>query len=279
MFFIKVHKLIAPSIVFPNIIPRMDKDKFFNITDNPDFIPGIYNYCDRWCKYCPFTSRCLNYVLENEFFPGRERLELSDADFWEKLEDFMKFTHDIITELSERKGLDIDQIVEDQKALEHEKQIRRDIENDPIILMSLEYQKSVIDVVKELASKGYFKIGKDECVDLTSITETQKKMYRSLEIICYFKDFIRIKLFRALLGKIENEEFQLDFFVRDRDGNAKAALISIDRSIEAWSKMMKFEKSVEDEVLNILVQLAKLKEKAETVFPDARSFIRPGFDE
>ena len=221
----------------------------------------------------------MNYVLENEFFPGRDQLEFSDTDFWEKLEEFMKFTHDIINELAERKGLDLDQIAEDQKELEHEKQIRRDIENDPIILMSLEYQKSVIEVVKELASKGCFKIGQDECVDLTSITDTKKNMYRSLEVICYFKDFIRIKLSRALLGKIEDEEFHLDFFVRDRDGNAKAALISIDRSIEAWSNMMKFEKRVEDDVLNILVHLSKLKEKVETVFPDAPDFIRPGFDE
>lgn len=22
------------------------------------FVPGIYNYCDRWCKRCPATAQC-----------------------------------------------------------------------------------------------------------------------------------------------------------------------------------------------------------------------------
>ena len=32
----------------------------------PDLIPGIYTYCDRWCERCAFTSRCLQFRLEAE---------------------------------------------------------------------------------------------------------------------------------------------------------------------------------------------------------------------
>lgn len=31
-----------------------------------NFIPGIYNYCDRWCERCAFTNRCRSYAREEE---------------------------------------------------------------------------------------------------------------------------------------------------------------------------------------------------------------------
>lgn len=34
------------------------------------FIPGIHNYCDRWCERCYFTSRCRVY----------EKLDESDTE-------------------------------------------------------------------------------------------------------------------------------------------------------------------------------------------------------
>ena len=44
----------------------MDKDKLIEMAKNPDLIPGIYNYCDRWCERCAFTSHCLTFLTEEE---------------------------------------------------------------------------------------------------------------------------------------------------------------------------------------------------------------------
>jgi hypothetical protein len=41
----------------------MGKSSLKNHAPNPDHIPGIYNYCDRWCERCQLTSRCLNYEI------------------------------------------------------------------------------------------------------------------------------------------------------------------------------------------------------------------------
>ena len=41
----------------------MDKDWIKGMAKNPDFIPGIYNYCDRWCERCAFTARCMNFAM------------------------------------------------------------------------------------------------------------------------------------------------------------------------------------------------------------------------
>ncbi len=32
--------------------------------DEHGFIPGIHNYCDRWCERCPFSSRCRAFAIE-----------------------------------------------------------------------------------------------------------------------------------------------------------------------------------------------------------------------
>ena len=57
------------------------------------------------------------------------------------------------------------------------------------------------------------------------------------------------------------------------------ALISIDRSIAAWGVMLRGFQTKEDEILEILVLLEKMRKNVEKKFPDARSFVRPGFDE
>jgi len=44
----------------------MDKDRMDDLARDPRFIPGIYNYCDRWCERCAFTSRCMNYAMGEE---------------------------------------------------------------------------------------------------------------------------------------------------------------------------------------------------------------------
>ena len=35
-----------------------DVDDFLKQVNDPRFIPGIYNYCNRWCERCRFADRC-----------------------------------------------------------------------------------------------------------------------------------------------------------------------------------------------------------------------------
>jgi len=45
-----------------------------------------------------------------------------------------------------------------------------------------------------------------------------------------------------------------------------------------WGEMRTGFLAYESEILDILMHLERLRRKAEKVFPDARAFIRPGFD-
>ena len=42
-------------------------------------IAGIFNYCDRWCERCSFTSRCSIYEDESAFDPEQRRKALLES--------------------------------------------------------------------------------------------------------------------------------------------------------------------------------------------------------
>jgi hypothetical protein len=60
----------------------MDTNELKRVTQNPNFITGIYNYCDRWCERCAFTSRCLNFEMGNEKFGDLKDMDIKNKDYW-----------------------------------------------------------------------------------------------------------------------------------------------------------------------------------------------------
>jgi hypothetical protein len=65
----------------------------------------------------------------------------------------------------------------------------------------------------------------------------------------------------------------------DMNGSAKVALISINRSLAAWSTLLKIMDEYKKPIMEIIVLLRKIKSVAENEFPKAMAFIRPGLDE
>ena len=65
----------------------------------------------------------------------------------------------------------------------------------------------------------------------------------------------------------------------DGNGSAKIALIAIDRSMAAWHAMEMCLPGKSDSIAPIVAELERLRWLLEEEFPDARGFIRPGFDE
>ena len=68
-------------------------------------------------------------------------------------------------------------------------------------------------------------------------------------------------------------------YPKDSDGSAKIALIAMDRSISAWAGLREALGDEADGILDLLASLTKLRSAAEGVFPKARAFVRPGFDQ
>ena len=73
-------------------------------------IPGIYNYCDRWCERCPFTSRCLNFEMSEEKFGDLENTDITNEVFWQRLGETFQETLGMLKEMALEKGIDLDKI-------------------------------------------------------------------------------------------------------------------------------------------------------------------------
>src|SRR5882672_2135434 len=104
-----------------------------------------------------------------------------------------------------------------------------------------------------------------------------EKFWRKLESI--FRE--AHEKIAAWAAEDEEDDFDAapDFAQEDGNGSAKIALIAIDRSMAAWHAMDMCLPAKSDSIAPILAELERLRWLLEEEFPDARGFIRPGFDE
>lgn len=265
------------------IMKPTNKEDIKNLAQDPDCIPGIYNYCDRWCERCPFTSRCMTFKLSEEKFGDPEAQDINNAVFWEKLSETFKETLELLREMAEEEGIDLDAIT-----AESDDDDRIHDENSTVVHMLLHLSKSYIDMVDQwfepyehLKSQWADDPKMDSFVDSTSSPSEEETMaFRdAVEVVRWYQRQIHVKLRRALSSAQEEITEDLGDFPKDSDGSAKVALIGIDRSIGAWGKILTVFPDQEKETVNIIAGLKHLRDIAEKEFPEARSFVRPGFDE
>ena len=88
----------------------MDKERIKELAANQNFISGIYNYCDRWCDRCIFTSKCMNFAISEEQFSEIDSLDITHDAFWKKLEETFKLTLDMLKEFALKNKINLDSI-------------------------------------------------------------------------------------------------------------------------------------------------------------------------
>lgn len=261
----------------------MDKKLFKKIIANPKFISGIYNYCDRWCERCPLTSRCANYALCEEEFANPEARDINNEAFWQKLTEVFRLTLDMLKETAEREGIDLNSL-DVETAAKKEKLKEKTARNHECSRAAKTYVKMVDNWF--ISAKGLFEEKEDELklkvhleIPDANAPAEAASIKDAIEIIRWYQHQIYIKLTRAIHGELDERPEILDDFPKDSDGSAKVALIAIDRSIAAWGNMRKHFPKRGDDIIDLLVHLDRLRRKIEKVFPAARAFVRPGFDE
>ncbi len=118
----------------------------------------------------------------------------------------------------------------------------------------------------------------DLAVGLDETPALEEDVDDYVAVIRWYQFFIAAKMIRGLMSCVDEEEYLGDGDCRDSDGSVKAALIAIDRSLSAWKLMSELREN-SDTIRKLLLDLEKLRLRAENEFPRARDFIRPGFDE
>jgi len=259
----------------------MDKDELLKRVKDKRYISGIYNYCDQWCERCQFTSRCLNCTLvEEQFGDLQEKDELNDV-FWRRFAEMLQNTLTMVKEMAKERGLDIDSI-DFEKGYDNEDSIIENPLADLISHTSENYSKTVNDW---FYSNEQILLEKEDEINRIRLISSQNNPVKeaanisdAIEIIRWYQYQIHIKLKRAN-ESISDESIDYGDFQKDSDGSAKVALIGIDRSISAWDILLPHFSDQGRQIIDLITLLENIKNRVEIQFPNARDFIRPGFDE
>jgi hypothetical protein len=239
----------------------------------PELIPGISIYCDRWCERCAYTSRCLQFRLEAEETGRGDALPNFDAlnlQFWKEMGEALVQAMRLIREIAAREGIDADELQKETALSELPESLQRDAREHPCASAALLYA----GMVNEWFAAA------DELPETAEslLTNPPLALEEPIQVIRHYQYFIYPKIVRAVEGRLSRQVAADSEAVADACGTAKVALIAIDRSLAAWSLLYSEYPALEDNTLSILLHLDRLLRSVEVVFPAARAFLRPGFD-
>jgi hypothetical protein len=262
---------LKPHTQGDNLMPRRNLTE---LARNPDLISGIYNYCDRWCERCPLSSRCLLYATEQEDEDDSpESRDIQNEAFWRKLSSILQETREMVLEWANEAGIELEELGEDDEIRLRRK--HRLADNHPLARAGKKYANAASDWFREF----------DQMLQVSDLAKTEsdieeaERLVDAREIIYWYQYQIAVKTMRALSSRTDEQQGEPDGFPRDSDGSAKVALLGIDRSIAAWRLMQLSVPDRADTIVPLILQLETLRYRLEKKFPDARDFVRPGFDE
>ena len=254
----------------------METDDLLELADDPRFITGIHNYCDRWCERCPFTSRCMVYAVEQaDDDDDPQSRDINNKKFWDKLQGIFQQTAELMRRWAEENGVSLDEI--ELEAAGHERKSRRKKARESGLARAGETYVKLVeewfnDHEARLSAAG------QPVTDLAASppADEDNEVREAAAVIRWYQFLIAVKLQRGLM-QIEDGELDTGF-QKDSDGSVKVSLIGIDRSVGAWGNL---EQHLGEDagIKPILLHLERLRRGAEQEFPNARGFIRPGFDE
>ncbi|MBC9794406.1 hypothetical protein [Sinomicrobium weinanense] len=259
----------------------MDKDELLKLfRDNEGhFVPGIYNYCDRWCERCSFRSKCRVFSMEE----GRtdEEKDAGNEKFWKKVGENLKLAMEMLAHMAEKKGIDLQEM--EEYAPEEEAKLEKRASKHYLSVISKKYagknehwlrknEKLLHKTGEEFRENTLMGLSEDKA------RESVMEVRDAVEVIHWYSFQIHVKIMRALQHGKLNPEWE-DPVQNDVNGSAKVALIGTRRSMAAWSVLLSRFGTHEDEILEILVLLENIKKGILEEFPDVEKFHRPGFDD
>ncbi len=252
------------------------------LVDNPNFIAGIYNYCDRWCQRCAFSDRCLNFAMEQEEFPDGKAPDIDSEAFWEDFMSTLAASLELLREMAAEDGIDLEAIDSSEIDVDVERR-RLAVDEHPLAVAAESYIWAA-KIWFETHGEAFYQKGEElemfVRLNIGSIDVTGQvdQITDAIEVIQWYQFFISAKLNRALHGQLRSFLPEADEFPKDSDGSAKICLIAIDRSMAAWAVLLRSFPQLQTETLDLLAHLERLRKGIEQQFPDARAFLRPGFD-
>lgn len=244
-----------------------------------NYIPNIHNYCDLWCLKCPFTNRCERHKIYKYISPG------GHPDFLNQIRENVQKLQQEINDITGKLGTEAGNQPTDEVAERKDQEKEAYKKNHILIKTARKYNmmamgwfannhKLIMKSGSQLLQNIKLGIRKEE-------TEKEATaVYDAFELIGWYCRHIRLRLDEAVSGEYELKELPKKMKnPTEADGQAKAALIEMDRSLAAWNSLQNYFPNAGDDILDVQIFLENLRKNTEKHFPRARDFVRPGFDE
>ena len=172
------------------------------------FDPGIYNYCDRWCKKCSKTEKCYLYCREQE---NRQELIEKGLD----PDDFKNAFSMIEKELTEVKN-QLDDLCKKHNI-------------DTSDLGDEEERDQIVD--KQIAKNKVNKVANQFCKDLSNWLGTRPPLYYNeykdaYENVAWHGPLMATKIYRSLVGKYEAKLEKGEIREASKDDSKKSAYVA-----------------------------------------------------
>lgn len=233
------------------------KHALIEMATSEQFVPGICNYCDRWCVRCPKSRKCLSYAYGLTIKGLHPKSTLDDQknhSFWKSLKEYGKAGSI--------------KLIDKTMKLPFTSEENLDIRSE-------NYEKHAIQWLKEVKASSKLS---EEIQNRSPINKET-----CLEVIEWYSKLIRTKTERAL--KELNIRTDRDFTLRrnpyrDNIGSAKLLLIACQRSHYAFGVMFQSLGFAPEKMdLQLVRKLIAFEEGLKVIFPNAMEFVRPGQDD
>jgi hypothetical protein len=281
--------------------------------DKPQYIDGVYNYCDRWCERCPLTSRCRVFAMEERLTAEDGSRLVHDDAFWESFYEVYEETKDSISEAggdeddeaewNEDWVADLDAMEDDEDeewdgdwdegwdpdSPEVEEAVRRHeaqfeaAQQHPLAIRGMAYAELVHQWFEQHGPEVERKEaalrdrpaaeGPDSDPEAAAV-----RLSDAVEVVRWYHFQIGVKLVRAMSSQGRTHPFPAESGMHDANGSGKVALLGIDRSLAAWAVLREALPDRAPEIVELMVRLERLRTSVEQALPNARAFQRPGFD-
>lgn len=251
-------------------------------------IQDIYAYCDRWCEKCAFGSRCQGFV-SNKNSTKEERVEKDEQNrqFWDRVQQLSLEANDFIEKNAKVKGVDLLAF----EGIPHQVKFdlfQRKAVSNKVLKAGRQYEDRVDDWLDKLTEQNRLVIVETAMGGAYQVKTSLKNGFSAdwvnqmLGVLLRYQLQLYLKISRGYYSKgkaEENTESSREAMV-DSLGVVKETIELIDRSMAAWYVCMQAIPTQDDaEIEGILILLMRIKNNLMIAFPEAKGFVRPGFDE
>jgi hypothetical protein len=223
------------------------------------FILGIYNYCDRWCERCSLASRCRVYT-EDLKMSLQAPPAPAEAGF-DRTSPVLRSLGAVAAAFAESSA---DEVFASGSGTGSDAVADRPYRPD-LPPAESDLQRRVHAFARRLSAW----LAPESRADEPLVREAAATLQ-------HFGFYIGPKVYRALSGRKDGEA---DGMLSDALGSAKAAFLAFDRIGDAWLGLAECGAVSVLEAAPMLTELQAICADLDRLFPRARDFVRPGFDE